>query len=316
MNMEFAKAIKEGIQNVPIFNRGVIVYENSNHILTPFKDYYSCAEKQKGNCSNNNEKMLNRKNFERKFRRYTNDLKIDKEAGTKMHFDIQKECADLMARTVNEIESKRKNMDITLKAMEQDLKASNKIKPSDLAFLKEEFWDILIINYPAILIYLMQGMFHSLTEFEYNVEVHGYDNFFENMVEKIYISDSGKITKIKFEGFGDYLFQYMDKKIPGYMGRYKIPIIGKREFPSLNIVEVMEYFKQNNFRDTLTYTNYRSGYYEEKAKKKLFENIKDFKPKQIIEIGYHLKDYLWRDPIVYITPVCFMLSSAIRKMKQ
>ncbi len=108
----------------------------------------------------------------------------------------------------------------------------------------------------------------------------------------------------------------MDKKIPGYMSRYKIPIIGKREFPSLNIVEVMEYFKQNNFRDTLTYTNYRSGYYEKKAKKKLFKNIKNFKPKQIIEIGYHLKDYLWRDPIVYITPVCFMPPSTFRNMKQ
>ena len=314
--MEFTKTTKEGIQSAPIFNGGMIVYESSGHILTPFKDCYSCAEKQKRDCSNEKEIMLNRDNFERKFRRYTNDLKIDKKAGTNIHFDIQKDCADLMAKLVNEIEVKRENMDITLKVMEQDLKLGNKIKPSDLAFLKEEFWDILKINYPAVLIYFMQSVLHFLTEFKYNTKVRGFDNLFEDMVEKIYISDSGKITKIKFEGLGDYLFQYIEKKIPGYMSKYKIPITERRSFPSLNVDEVMEYFKQNDFRDTITYTNYRSGYYEEKAKKELSKNIKNFKPKQIIEIGYHLKDYLWKDPVVYFTPVCFVASGTICKMKQ
>lgn len=310
---KLAKAY-DGTQYKPIFNHGMLFYENSGHTLTPLKDFYTCAEKQKSKCFNEHEKMLNRQNFERKFRRYTKDLKIDKKIGTRLFFDIQKEAADYTVKMVEEITDKRENMDITLKAMQKDLKLGNKIKPSDLAFLKEEYWDIMKINYPAILIYYMQGLILFLTEFEYNEEVRASDNLFECMVEKIYICDDGKIKKIKFEGLGDFIFQYIEKKIPGYMNEYKIPIIERRRFSSLDIGEAMEFFKQNNYRDTLSYTNFRSGYYEEKAKKELLKNIKSFNPNQIIEIGYHLKDYLWRDPVTYMTPVCFTTTKAIRDL--
>lgn len=301
----FPKDIINGVQYIPIFNKGMLVYEKSGHILTTLKKYYSCAEKQKNKCSNIEEKMLNRENFERKYKRYLDDLKIDKAIGVKIHYNIEKEAADMRARLFNEMSEKRNNMALTLKAMEQDLKHEGKLKARDIDFLKEEFSDILKINYPAFLVFEMQVVLSFLTSIDHNNYGPGFENVIETMTEKIYISDSGKITKIKLEGLGDLLFQYLENKIPSCMNKFKIPIIDRIKFPSMNLEEVMKYFKENNFRNVFSYGPFSSDYSEQEHIKRIFQGVKDFKPKEIISLGYFLKDYLWQDLTIYCTYIIF-----------
>jgi len=136
LRIKHPKRLLEGDLKIPIFNKGMLVYENSGHGLTVVGKYYACAEKQKGKCINGNEKMFDQANFERKFGKYIKDLKMDFDNGIKLYFEIEKSGLDIQANAQIEINKKRQNMDATLKAMEKDFNQGITIKKSDITFLK------------------------------------------------------------------------------------------------------------------------------------------------------------------------------------
>lgn len=298
--MHTNKKILQGNLIVPIFNNGMLIYEKSGHALTPIKDYYSCAEKQKGRCTNKSEKMIKRSAFERKFRSYLKSMKIDSQTTIKLFYNIEKESTDLFADILMELHKKRDRMAITLKAMEKDFKKTGKVKKDDFTDLKQLFSGIYKLVYPKTLIELMRKMIVYSSNFEFD-KTDLKD--FEMLVDKLYINNSGKIVKIKMEGWGDFMLQYLDKKIPFYSNRLQIPIIDRIKFPSLSVPEVISFFARNNFRNILSYGPFASQYNEDQFIHKIYKNQQKAKPQELIQVGYLLKDMAWANPLGYVQPM-------------
>ena len=110
------------------------------------------------------------------------------------------------------------------------------------------------------------------------------------LIKKMYINDNGSIESIELECLGDYIFSYLQNKIPGYLNNYKIPLSNRKRFESLDLVEVIKSFEADNFRNVVSSSMFVSKYAEDKQIKDLFKFTKGGNPQEIIRILYLLKE--------------------------
>jgi len=276
------------LSNAPVFNRGNLVYKNSGHTLTHLNGYFMCSQRQKGKCVNRTEENIKVKNFERRFERYIEKLKIDEETARKLFYEIDRRGVDLREKIEPQETRQKNNMDICIKAIEKDIKDKKKIKTGDITFFKEAYINTLKINYEKYLLLLIMD---SLKFFgKPGTKTKKMAEWFATFVNKIYLSDTGKILSLKMEGIGDYIFKLIENRIPGYLKMAEVNITERINFPSLDLVKVMDYFRENNYRDTLSFFPFGSKYAEEKQAKQLLEWSKKAEEKELVKILYFLKD--------------------------
>jgi len=127
------------------------------------------------------------------------------------------------------------------------------------------------------------------------------------MIEKMYINDDGKILKIKLQGLADYAFAYLCFKNHEFLSNWKISIVERIQFKSLNFANVLRYFEKNKYHNALDFTVFKSEYAEREQIKRLFSVMNNFSPKEKLRywrflIDHYLKDiiepYIF-DPVSY-----------------
>jgi hypothetical protein len=274
------------LNNTPFFNRGNLVYKNSGHTLTQLNGYYMCSQRQKGKSICGNEGNLKVEDFERRFKRYVDKLKIDEETARKLFYEVDRKGVDLREKIEPQETKQNNNMNICIKAIERDIKDKKKIKTGDITSFKESYIRALKINYEKYLLILIMDCLKFLGKPGTKTS----DEWFSTFFYKIYLSDTGKILSLKMEGIGDYIIRLIENKIPGYLKTAEVNITERINFPSLDFVKVMDYFRENNYRDTLSFFPFGSEYAEEKQSKQLFEWMKKAEDKEILKTLYFLKD--------------------------
>lgn len=277
------------LNNVPAFNRGDLVYKNSGHTLTQLNGYYICSQRQKRKCVSRKEENLKVIDFKRRFERYVEKLKADEAVLKKLFFEIDRQGVDLREKLEPEEKRQINNMDACIKAIESDLRNKKKINFGDVSFFKEAYLSRLKINYEYyLLLFVVMGTLKDLGIPKTSTERMA--NWLATLVNKIYLSDTGKILEIKMEGIGDYILRIIENKIPGYLEKAGVKIVERINFSSLNFVKVMDYFRENKYRDTLSFFPFGSQYAEEKQIKQVLEPLKNLGNKELVKTLYFLKD--------------------------
>lgn len=263
------------------FFRGELVFEKSGHSLTYSNGYYVCSQKQKNNCLIKEEDNFKVATLERNFDRLINDLKLDEATARKIFYDIERSSVDVIEKYWIKRDEIIKSMKNDIVLMEQELKSKGKIKPSDLTSFKNHYRKTIRLTY---IFYLLHFLKQSLLAIgKPDIKNEEFAECMLNSIEKIYISDKGKILKIKFEGIFDYLLAIIKSKSPDYLNNFKIPIIERAKFDNLNLLKVIENFERNEFRDTINYFPFGSKYKEDKQIKDTFELMKNAEPKELIK---------------------------------
>ncbi len=294
--------------------RGFLVYEKSGHVLTYNNGYYICSQKLKGKCSNTAESNIRLDIFKKELQAITPVFKADEKSLKNIFYELEKIKIDIVVKIDEEAETKINLMNDTLVVMEQDLKKDVKFKLSDIQTLKSIYLELLKIAYPHLLISIFQECIKTFGGLHPEPVMN---QVMQLLIQKVYLNDNGKILKIKFEGWGDYMFQYLSKKLPDYLRNLKVPIVDRRQFADLDVMKTLYYFKRNFYRDTLSCSLFSSRYQEEKFIESMFLYIKNAKPKEFLNVWYFLKDY-WRTSNAYFNPVLIDTKdlSKIRKVNQ
>jgi len=299
--------------DISIFNKGMICYEKSGHSLTPLGKYFICTQRQKNKCKDNTEQSIKIKNFERNFLSLLDKLKINDQDGFNLIYDLEKQFIDIEKEIIKKISAKRDLMSNSIELMKQEIKKDGKIKKHDLYDLLQNFKDIIRIGYPTYLFYMLMKFASSLIEFNYDNDYDNDQKIPVIMIEKIYIKNNGRVAKIKLEGTADLLLQIIQKGSPQYLNNFNIQFETRIKFPSLNIKEAFKYFEENDYKNALSITIYGSKYKEEEKFKKLFKYLNKINNKKIIEACYFLKDYMWRDPLIYTDTPQYLYNSSLHE---
>jgi hypothetical protein len=282
----------KNIEKLPLFSKGNLVYEKSGHVLTHSGNYYICSQKCKKKCSNAAEQNLKINDFERKFVRQMRHLSILDTVGTKLFYKLDGEAVEVREETEEELKQSKEVLSTTLTCIKKDAREGRKINNKDIHDLVEQYFKILKISFPVFLINLMQSSFKALTSNDLIVA-----QAVSAMIEKLYVQDNGKISKIKLNGLGNYFFQYLETNIPDYLKNFKIPIIERIEFPDLKLSKVILYFKENSYRGINDYSMFASEYSEKKQKKGLYSFLKKLKLNDLNNWVCFVKDQLWQMPL-------------------
>lgn len=274
------------VEYSPWFNRGDLIYDKSKHTLTYLNGYYVCSQKQKGKCNISDEKNIKATEFEKNFTEFAKDLLLYEEEAKEIFYSMDKQGLEIIKKDIFREQQILDRMQINIKAIERDYKDKKKINYIDIADFKKLFYEELKISYVRFLLIELEDKLKILGNPKFNTSL-GVD--MSTTVEKIYLSNNGVIQKIKFEGLIDYLFQFLKSKIPGYYQNSRISIIESENFKSLDLKYVFNKFKQDNFRNTLSYFMYGTKYSEDKQIEQLFKNMEGAAPRQIIKTLYFAK---------------------------
>ena len=292
----FAKPFLVGA-DMPLFRRGNLIYESSGHPLIYSKGYYACSLKQKKGCHNDAEKSQKAKDFERKFMRYVKSLEITQSDVHKIKLEIAGRLLEIESENRVEIDQKTAGMESLIQSMAKKTRKKKNINRRDVGKLKKIFLELVRLNYPNFLAILAAGFIEIFTWSQYPRAKALMISF---MMEKIYITNSGRITKIKFEGLADYIFKYLCR-IPNFNNEFtnKLEglIIDRIPFAN-NFSEAIKIFKQSNYRNALSYgTIFHSNYYEKKVINTLFNAVNNVKSNEKIRFFNFLNKYYIRHPL-------------------
>jgi hypothetical protein len=136
------------------------------------------------------------------------------------------------------------------------------------------------------------------------LEKHQYNNavgqsFFVNAIEKIYLTDNGKIARIKLEGIFDLIFHLIEAGKPDFLSGSKVKIEDRENFSSLDLVEIMDRYREDNYKGTYSSSIFKSDNFYREYKKNFFPDLKNAKQWKLIELGYALKDKIPQAPQFY-----------------
>lgn len=291
----FAKPFLVG-DDMPLFQRGNLIYENSKHRLIYSKGYYVCSLKQKKKCHNDAEKSLRVKDFERKFAGYIKPLEITQSDVHKIKLEIVGRLLEIESENRIEIDMRIEAMEILIQSLAKKVAKNKGINRNDIGKLKRAFLELVQLNYPNFLGFLVLANIEIFTWSQYPRAKALMMSF---LMEKIYITDNGKITKIKLEGLADYLFRYLGR-IPNFAkeftNKFEDLVIDRMPF-SNNFSEAIRIFKQSNYRNALSYgTIFHSNYYEKKVINTIFNVLNDIKPNEKIRYLRLINRYYARHP--------------------
>ncbi|MCK9445278.1 hypothetical protein M0Q50_00110 [bacterium] len=276
---------------------GMITYEKSGHSLTFVNGYYVCSKYQKGECINKEEKRIESLNFEKKLARSLESLKIREEDFIKCKYEFERWEIDLREKNEYEILLKQQSMDAIL----DNCKQKGEISQRDEKDLKDLYVKILEFAFPAFSIGMARPVMESLVLIEQSKRMATVLAF--AIFKKIYITNDGEIKSIDLEGYGEYIFKYLSKKIPFWNNELKIKINYKLDLPNtVNYIDTIEYFKKDNFKFFLSYSIFSSKYSIKKSLDKFitWERIQNIEDRLIF--WRNVKERLWQDPLMFLSP--------------
>jgi len=285
--------IKANYKNKAILIDGNIIYEKSGHPLTFANGKYICQLKLKKKCNQKFEKNIKYQNFERKIINKFQALAISEENGIKIFSNLERADIDIREHSMLEWRKIMSNLRNTFKLFKQNIKAEGKIKINDIFYFKNEYLKLLKIIYPQRLLFIMKDVIQYLATPEYKRDLA---EKVQNLIKTIYISNSGRITKIELEGLGDFLFQYLENQIPGYMPTKILPIVYKKKIDDFNILNVIKEWEKNSFRNTLSHFMFNSNYSEKRQMERLFYSSRFNNYKEQLELFTILLEYHWKSP--------------------
>ncbi len=284
---------------MPSFNKGQLVFEQSGHSLTFVNGYYRCSLKQKGKCNINHEKNFKYEVFERRLSRAIKTLKLEEAIARKIFYDWDKQAVDLREKVEEEADLVIQAMEATILVMKEKLKKTKKISAQDNKEARERYGKLIKISFPCFIHSSLNAGLKALTVIG---KTRIGDGLFISVgFEKIYIDNEGKILKVKLEGINDFLFQYIERIKPDYCKKLNFELIDRIKFPSLKFLDVMEFFKNNDYKNTLSYSPFVSKYAFEKQLKKQSDLIKTLPPIEQIKMWETLKDKTWQNPHIFFS---------------
>jgi hypothetical protein len=230
-------------RHIPYFRKGELVFQKSGHTLTHNKGYV-CSKKQKGQCTLP-EQRIKVENFERNFSHLAKSFEIPDEYKLS---SVKKMIGDILHGQVDTLlESEDFEHDIFDNAV---VLMNEDIEKNDPKQFKADFKDavdaiekesdrstnfLVGILMSAVIAFGKKGISESDA-----------GRFLAYLSEKVYLSDEGKIVKIKLTQCGDFVFQYMRASAPFYTEPFKW-FVGERTFPSLDYKEVAKSISAGTF---------------------------------------------------------------------
>ncbi|MCX6719179.1 MAG: hypothetical protein NTZ38_02265, partial [Candidatus Taylorbacteria bacterium] len=107
---------------------------------------------------------------------------------------------------------------------------------------------------------------------------------FSAHLKKIYLSNTGTIEAVEFEGWSWYIIKYLKQNVLWYLDDLKTGFMtNKKEFESLDFFKVLDEFAKNQFRDTYSYNAFSTDYSREKFEDKIFGDLDEKTDKEKME---------------------------------
>ena len=230
------------------FASGVLAFEKSGHTLTCDKKYYVCSQKQKQACKLP-ERRIKVRNFNRSFVRLAKKFEIPQNA--KDFLLVKKTMAQLLHDMIDEWTTDFESYDLygnQMELMKQDLKEGKKRQFKNDA---EEAAKHLIedpSNDVQLAGSILLGIVMTFASEKISETYAGMTLAW--LSEKIYISDDGKITKIKLNLLGDFAFQFMRKNVPTYQKPFKY-FIDSRELGKLDYRDLAKQVRWGKIKEPI-----------------------------------------------------------------
>ena len=276
-----------------IFRSGQLIYEKSGHTLIFSNGYFICSKKCKKLCNDKTELSIKYRNLEKKFAYLLPNFKIPKEIARDMFYELDKIGVDLRKDIEKDIRLNIETMDATLVCAKQNLAKNGKISPFDTNILKEEYYELLKIGFPGQLVGISQSLLKLLGMMEENRTLVQ-KTMASVVIKNIYLTNDGKISKIKLEGWCDFLFKLVESKVPGYLKNIENKIVDRMHFDSLDFNKAIETFSENNFKDTLSCSGFDSNREKENLFKDIDQLIKNGTSAQYFNFWYNVRDGVWK----------------------
>ncbi len=299
------------IKTPPLFSKGCLTFKDSNHTLTENGKFYRCSLKTNGFCITKSEKLINAKNLEDRLARLMEKFFLPQGISTTV---FEKAMAIYFAnlfKSGNRDLHAQNDLEATGNIMIKDLRDGKEIQKSDLLNFKRKYFQLIKNFYSDFLIgFFIQFLFiliknkseldemNSQLDKVFKVKPQKLHRSFALQLKKIYISDTGEIENIEFEGYAWFVFQYFKKLIPEYQPKIKEGfILNTKKFPSLDYDTVMEEFMRNDLADTYSYNPFATKYAKEKWLKKVFDGLDKLSAQEkidyLIKLNSPSKEYIY-----------------------
>ena len=211
-----------------IFRPGQLIYEKSGHTLTFSNGYFICSKKCKKLCNDKTELSIKYRNLEKKFAYLLLNFTIPKEVARDMFYELDKIGVGLRKDIEKDIKLNMEMMDATLACIKQDFAKNGKIKPSDTNILKEEYYKLLKIGFPGQLVGISQSLLKLLGMIKED-RILVQKTMASVVIKNIYLTNDGKISKIRLERWCDFLFRLVERKVPDYLKKIENKLFEEKE---------------------------------------------------------------------------------------
>lgn len=243
-----------------------------------------CSKKQKGVCENDNETRLKAEIFQRNFSRLA--MKFSIPDGNQA-FLSKNMVAKILHAFIDEITESNLDtefFDTTIDVMEQESGINKKQYKTDFKDAKNSY--VAIQNENTILPLASILISVIITFIRQDKSEAEMGAVLAYLSDKVYLSDSGKINKIKFNKLGNYIVQYIQKYLPNYGNSFKHLLTNAEKFETLEFKNVAKLIRKGEMDNLLPYDPFQSSYTISKYIKLTFSNILELKPERAID---HLK---------------------------
>ena len=267
----------------PFFEKGKLAFLKSGHTLTHGK-YYGCGKKKKGKkkeLCNFDEKTIKVESLERNFARFVmREFEIQgpekwpvlkKVMGMILH--------DHVDDMLNDPDTPGVFFDEAMTDAKRNLESGNMKEFRDDVKNADYALGETIEKDTSLLGGILLGMVIMLAK--ENMSEMEVGRSFAWLSEKVYLSNTCKIEKIKMGPAGDFVLQYMEKNIPGYSAPSKW-LTERRSFPSLNYKEIASMIRVGQTRVDLP--SLSIGTFLAPYSKRVISNLPRMTPKDIFKI--------------------------------
>jgi len=238
------------IKKFPYFKKGSLVFEKSDHRLRVSDRHYRCDLDCRGNCQEK-EKQFKKESLERTFSRYAKKFSIDPIIATKLYQKLMMfEFMKIMFLADEKAESHNEFIHSTLTVMEQETTTKGRTRKSDI----KDFEDGYVAQQKATGIAMLFGyLIGVLKVFAHPENERALGQSLAFITKDIYLTDTGKISKIQLEDWGWYMLNYLNRHIPNYLLGLKnngVIITNPREqFLDLELYEAIKHFYKEGMID-------------------------------------------------------------------
>lgn len=288
---------QDKIPKQPLFSKGCLTFKESGHTLIEDRGYYRCSEQVKGQCQHKGEKMIRVKDMVKRFGSLISKFELPEGEAIKVFDDLlfimfkHWRTSSVRDMHLEEILTATGNIII------DHIKKGKEINRSDFLEFKRTYFQILKNQYEDILCNFLFDPLSTLNPWpkehdemsafvkkSIGITPQRVRTNFAWHIQKIYLSNDGKITNIEFENWGWYLMQLTKKYIPSHMSEVKAGfVLNTKRFDTLDFQTVVGEYAINDFRDAYSYSAFSTNYAKEKILNKIFDGFEDLKSRAKIE---------------------------------